>query len=413
MEAMDRSDSMQQWRKVSASGPSLSKSRLILQSAAIAGGWVPLAIAAGQSVALRMSDLGATTAVYSLIVGCGWAVSMVSLPVMGQVGDFAVRRGIDRRLLLVTGGIAMLACFALLGGVQSVAAFAMVWLLAQIPTSLIVTAASSRLAQEAPVELRGWASTAAGVGPVLAITIGAITTLALSSVPAVLFVAPAIVGAILLIPSLAMRPVPTRSLKARDASVAHSTRFYPWSLLIAIALAFSGLAVGRVYLVPLIGSVSSNASDAEVTAMASTTLLVATIGALAGTIVAGKLMRRGERALVTFGWFSLASAVPLAIFAFLTTAGQVIAVGLLLGFAIGAINAAAYGIYLNRYADRPDPGRILGLIVAAETVPYVIVPLSAAVWQASADAALIPVLFAIGAVLAIGASVLTLTRVGR
>ena len=147
--------------------------------------------------------------------------------------------------------------------------------------------------------------------------------------------------------------------------------------------------------------------------MASTTLLVATIGALAGTIVAGKLMRRGERALVTFGWFSLASAVPLAIFAFLTTAGQVIAVGLLLGFAIGAINAAAYGIYLNRYADRPDPGRILGLIVAAETVPYVIVPLSAAVWQASADAALIPVLFAIGAVLAIGASVLTLTRVGR
>ncbi len=322
---MDRSDSMQQWRKVSASGPSLSKSRVILQSAAIAGGWVPLAIAAGQRLALRMNDLGATTAVYSLIVGCGWAVSMVSLPVMGQVGDFAVRRGIDRRLLLVTGGIAMLACFALLGEVQSVAAFAMVWLLAQIPTSLIVTAASSRLAHEAPVELRGWASTAAGVGPVLAITIGAITTLALSSVLSVLFIAPAIVGAILLIPSLAMRPVPTRSLNAMDATVAHSTRFYPWSLLIAIALAFSGLAVGRVYLVPLIGSVSSNASDAEVTAMASTTLLVATIGALAGTIVAGKLMRRGERALVTFGWFSLASAVPLAIFAFLTTAGQVIA----------------------------------------------------------------------------------------
>jgi MFS family permease len=147
--------------------------------------------------------------------------------------------------------------------------------------------------------------------------------------------------------------------------------------------------------------------------MASTTLLVATIGALAGTIVAGKLMRRGERALGTFGWFSLASAVPLAIFALLTTTGQVIAVGLLLGFAIGAINAAAYGIYLHRYADRPDPGRILGLIVAAETVPYVIVPLSAAVWQASADAALIPVLFAIGAMLAIGASVLTLTRLGR
>jgi len=396
---------------VSPADASASKSRLILQSAAIAGGWVPLAIAAGQSVALRMDDLSASTAVYSLIVAGGWAVSMVSLPVMGHLADNAVRRGIDRRLLLVIGGIAMLACFALLGAVHSIATFALVWLIAQIPTSLIVTAASSRLANEAPVELRGWASTAAGVGPVLAITIGAITTLVLSSIPSVLFIAPAIVGAILLIPSLAMRPLPTRSLDASGSSAVRTTRLYPWSLLIAIALAFSGLAVGRVYLVPLIESVSSNASNTEVTAMASTTLLVATIGALVGTVVAGKLMRRGERALGTFGWFSLASAVPLAVFAFLTTTGQVIAVGLLLGFAIGAINAAAYGIYLHRYAHRADPGRILGLIIAAETVPYVIVPLSAAAWQASADAALIPVLFVIGAVLAVAASVLTLTKV--
>lgn len=389
----------------------MNKPRLILQSAAITGGWVPLAIAAGQSVALRMDDFGASTSIYSLIVAGGWAVSMVSLPVMGHVGDFAVRRGIDRRLLLVVGGIAMLACFALLGAVQSVTVFALVWLFAQIPTSLIVTAASSRLANEAPVNLRGWASTAAGVGPVLAITIGAITTLALSSVPSVLFVAPAIVGAVLLIPSLTMRPLPTQFFDAGDTSAVRTTRLYPWRLLIAIALAFSGLAVGRIYLVPLIESVSSNASDTEVTALASTTLLVATIGALVGTIVAGKLMRRGERALGTFGWFSLASAIPLAILAFLTTAGQVIAVGLLLGFAIGAINAATYGIYLDRYSHRSDPGRILGLIIAAETVPYVIVPLSAAAWQASADAALIPALFAIGAVLAIAASVLTLTKV--
>jgi len=157
-----------------------------------------------------MDDVGASTAVYSLIVAGGWAVSMVSLPVMGHLGDFVVRRGIDRRLLLVVGGIAMLACFALLGAVQNVTVFALVWLVAQIPTSLIVTAASSRLANEAPVQLRGWASTAAGVGPVLAITIGAITTLALSGVPSVLFIAPAIVGAVLLIPSLAMRPRTTR-----------------------------------------------------------------------------------------------------------------------------------------------------------------------------------------------------------
>lgn len=388
----------------------MNRSRLFMQAAAIAGGWVPLSIAAGQSVALRMDDLATSTAVYSLIVAGGWAMSMVTLPLMGHAGDVAVRRGVDRRALLAIGGIAMLACFALLGAVDSIALFALVWLLAQIPTSLIVTAASSRLANEAPVELRGWASTAAGVGPVIAITIGAITTLALSGVPSVLFFAPAVVGAVLLLPSLVMTPLATRDVIDHESSSSRGTRFYPWALLVAIALAFSGLAVGRIYLVPLIESVSGAASDSAVTAMASTTLLVATIGALVGTMIAGRLMRRGERALGTFGWFALASALPLGALALVSSIGQVIAIGALLGFAIGAINAAAYGIYLHRYSRRPDPGRILGLIVAAETVPYVIVPLSAAVWQSSTDAALIPLLFAIGAALAIAASILTLTR---
>lgn len=388
----------------------MTRTRLILQAAAIAGGWVPLSIAAGQSVALRLDDLTASTATYSLIVAAGWAVSMLSLPLMGHVTDIAVGRGVDRRILIIIGGIAMLACFALLGAVASIAAFALVWLLAQIPTSLIVTTASSRLANEAPVDARGWASTAAGVAPVIALTIGAITTLALSNVPSALFIAPAIVGAALLIPSLVMRPLATIHEEPGRSGKTLGTRLYPWTLLVAIALAFSGLAVGRIYLVPLIESVSVDTTDAEVTALASTTLLVATLGAVLGTVVAGRLMRRGERALATFGWFSLASALPLTALALVGSVGQVVAVGLLLGIAIGAINAAAYGIYLHRYAHRSDSGRILGSIISAETVPYVIVPLAAAIWQTTADSSLISLLFGVGALLAIAASILTLAR---
>lgn len=389
----------------------MTRTRLLLQAAAIAGGWVPLSIAAGQSVALRLDDLAAGTATYSLIVAAGWAMSMVTLPLMGHATDTAVKHGVDRRILILGGGIAMLACFGVLGAVTSVAAFAVVWLLAQIPTSLIVTGASSRLANEAPVECRGWASTAAGVAPVIAITIGAFTTLVLSSMPSVLFFAPAIVGTVLLIPSLLMRPLPTVVEERGESTSLRAIHFYPWSLLVAIALAFSGLAVGRIYLVPLIESVSSGSTDTQVTAMASTTLLVATLGAIAGTILAGRLMHRGERALGTFGWFALASAVPLAALALVSSIGQVIGVGLILGIAIGAINAGAYGIYLHRYSHRADSGRILGLIIAAETVPYVIVPLAAAAWQASADSSMISWLFALGAILAIAASFMTLTKV--
>jgi len=388
----------------------VTRSRLAIQAAAIAGGWVPLSIAAGQSVALRTDDLSASTAGYSLIVAGGWAVSMISLPLMGHVGDVAVSRGLDRRLLVLIGGMTMLACFALLGAVNSIPIFALVWLLAQILTSLIVTSASSRLANEVPANLRGWASTAAGVAPVIAITIGAATTLILSEVSSLLFFAPAIVGFALLIPSLCLRPLPLAPDSSAEGATRTSARLYPWTLLIAIALAFSGLAVGRIYLVPLIESVSDGLSDSDVTALASTTLLVATAGAILGTIVAGWLMRQANRALAAFGWFTLASAIPLALLALASSVGQVIGIGLLLGLVIGAINAAAYGIYLHRYAHRFDSGRILGLIVGAETLPYVIVPLLAAATQATAEAGLISALFAMGAVLAIAGSALTFLR---
>lgn len=384
------------------------KSRLILQAAAIAGGWVPLTIAAGQSVALKMDSLTASAAAYSFLIAAGWGVSMVSLPIMGSLGDNAVRRGIDRRILIAVGGVSMLLCFALMGSAGSVITFSAIWLVAQIPTALIVTSASSRLANEAPVNLRAWAAAAAGVGPILALALGAITTLVFSDMPSALFIAPAVVGAILLIPSLLIHPLPDRQMVT--GSVNRSARFFPWALLIAVALAFSGLAVGRIYLVPLIEYVSADLSTEQVTASASVTLLVATMGALLGTVVAGRLMRGGGRSLGTFGWFSLASAVPLALFIFVTTIDQLIVGGAVLGFVIGAINASIFGVYLHRYSHHADPGRILGLIIAAETVPYVIVPLAAAISQTATSSELIPFLFLGGALMSIGAGVLTLTK---
>lgn len=388
-----------------------TRARLAAQALAIVGGWVPLAIAAGQSVALRTDDLQASTASYSLIVACGWAVSMLTLPLMGHLSDKAVARGVSRRALLLVGGAGMVLAFALLGMPTSIPLFAVIWLLAQIPTSLIVTVASSRLADEAPAELRGWASTAAGLGPVLGITIGAATTLAYSGVESMLFLAPALLGFVLLLPALVLRSKPATDAEDTIHPSSAVTKTYPWSLLLTIALAFSGLAVGRIYLVPLIESLSDTASNAQVTALASTTLLIATLGAILGTVISGRLLRRGERSLSVFGWFALAAAVPLAGLALAGGVTQVMALGAIFGFIIGAINAATYGIYLHRYAHRADSGRMLGLIVAAETVPYVIVPLVAALSQASADAALIPVLFALGAALSLAAWALSFTRV--
>lgn len=397
----------------SLSTQSPGKSRLTLQAAAIAGGWVPLTIAAGQSVALQMDSLDSSAAAYSFLIAAGWGLSMVALPVMGHLGDIVVRRGIDRRILIALGGIAMLVCFAVMGMATTVLGFAAIWLLAQFPTALIVTAASSRLANEASANLRFWASTAAGLGPVIAVMLGAATTLVLSDNPSVLFIAPAVVGCVLLIPSLMMQPLPVSETMTR--SVNRSQRSYPWAFLFSIALIFSGLAVGRIYLVPLIELVSTDLSVERVTATASITLLAATFGALVGALVAGRLMRSGDRHLSIFSWFAFSSAVPLLLLAFASSVGQVIAIGVVLGISLGAVSVSIYGIYLNKFSHGVDSGRTFGLIVTAETVPYAIFPLAAAIFQTATSSALIPILFICGALLSIGAAVLSrvMARKGR
>lgn len=372
-----------------------------------------MTIAAGQSVALQMDSFEASAAAYSFLIAAGWGLSMVALPVMGHVGDIVVRRGIDRRILIALGGIAMLACFAVMGVATTTSGFTIMWLLAQFPTAVIVTAASSRLANEAPPNLRFWASTAAGMGPVIAVMVGAATTLALSDIPSALFIAPAVIGCVMLIPSLVMKPLPVGETETRSKN--RTTRAYPWVFLFSIALIFSGLAVGRIYVVPLIELVSTNLSVQQVTATASMTLLAATFGALIGALVAGRLMRSGDRYLSIFSWSALSSAVPLSLLAFASSIEQVIAIGVVLGISLGAVSVSIYGIYLNRFSHGVDSGRTFGLIVTAETLPYAMFPLAAGILQSATSSSLIPILFICGALLSISAALLSrvTTHFGR
>ncbi len=351
-----------------------------------------------------------TPAGYSLVIAAGWAVSLIALPVMGHLGDRAAAAGIGRRPLVLIAGVAMVPAALLLTTAGTVPVFALAWLLAQIPTALVVTAASSRLAQEAPPDFRGWAATAAGIAPVLATTIGAATTLAFSSMPSMLFIAPALVGLALIVPSTLLRTMTSVPNEGHAPQDTPGKSFYPWSLLTAVALAFSGLAVGRIYLVPLIESVSGGLSTERVSVLASTTLIIATLGALAGAAVTGYIARQDSRTVSAFTLFSLIAAVPLAGLALVSSISQIYVMGALLGFTIGAINSAVYAIFLHRYSQRIDQGRILGLIIAAETVPYVLVPLAAAAAQATVNAEIISALFAVGALLAVAAAIVTHLR---
>lgn len=383
------------------------KTRLAIQGLAIAGGWVPIAIAAGQSVAIRIDSFaGSTTAQYSIVIALGWLVEMIALPFMGRLSDYSTSHKLSRRLMLALGALTSLIAAFALEAVNSVPAFALIWMLAQFPAAFVISVAATNLAAEAADELQGWAAGIAGMAFALSLLVGAITALATSNTSSLLFIAPAIAGAVLVIPACVMKPLEHQSNQQKpDHALAH----HPWALLAVIALVFSGVAVGRIYAVPLIEDIAHSFTDKQVTDASSYALIAATLLAFVGNATTGKLIQVGKSPLQVLAWMCAIAALPLIAFTMISSIAWFIAMAGLLGLVIGAVTSAAYAVYLARFANGPDSGRNFGLLTAAETIPYVIVPLIAAGTQEATNSAVLTGLFLIGAVLAVVAGVISIT----
>ena len=135
--------------------------------------------------------------------------------------------------------------------------------------------------------------------------------------------------------------------------------------------------------------------------MASFAVLAATLAALLVNVVAARLVRYDKRSVTALRVFCALTAIPLFGLAIAASIPQVIAIAGLLGFAVGALTSSIYGVYLAKHSHRFDAGRNFGLIVAAETAPYVVVPLIAAATQATSDHTILTSLFLAGSVFAL------------
>ena len=372
-----------------------------------------MAIASGQTVAVRMEQIAAGDewlAAYSLLIAGGWATSLLALPSAGRLSDRLAQRGVGRRAVAAVGAVGMVAAAYLLMLAPTIPWFALAWLCAQIPSALVVAASSARLADTATPSTRGWAAGAAGVAPTAALLIGATTVLVLQQSLALSILVPALVGLVLVIPSLLVE-TPLHRPHAGSAATAGSVRRIRW-LLLTIVFAFCGVAAGRIYVIPLLQSITDDETP-HILALASTAVILATLAAAAASVAVGRVVRLPQRAPTAFVVLAIAGALPLLGLAFARTIPVVFACALLLGGVVGGLNAATHGLYLHRYAPDGEHGQDLGLIAAAETVPYVIVPLLAAGPQAATNSSVLMLLFLAGALASVGAASFAWLRMRR
>jgi len=169
-------------------------------AAGVLGGWLSVLPPSVLTLALRTDEWNVSATMYANILAVGWLAMLISLVVTGRFNDSLEART-GSRLLFVRAGAPLIAVSGVLLAIApSFNWLFAVWIFAQIPAAMVVTAALAIGGDASPVNRRGIASGLVGAAPIVALLIGSLLVRVLGDSIALAFAVPALMGAVLAIP---------------------------------------------------------------------------------------------------------------------------------------------------------------------------------------------------------------------
>lgn len=401
--------------------------RLLGRTLALAGAWLPITFSSAILLPQRVEAIVADpswSATYAGVSATGWASVVIGLTVSGHLEDTGrLRRMGDRRTVILLAVLVLVAGSSLMLATTMPALVAL-WLATLLPSAFCVTLLAARLAGSGAGTIR--AASAIGSAPILAMLLGSVAITAVPVAGGARFVLIAALAAATMLlgsagvtpPSTSMShtaasaasdspasaatlPVPLPPIT--DAAVRSSLRRHR-RLLAAVALVdtatvtFTFVIVPLVFLLPLTAAV-------EPGAYAERLVLIATACALAAVWFAPLLrgLRARPRALFTLSGLVAASTLAAAPF---VGATALLLITMAAGTAIGASNAATFGLFLSDPVSHEQRATGLGLLNAMPSLPAALIPIAATpLLRWSPDRGLTIVMVSAALAAAIGASI--------
>ncbi|MGW0246161.1 MFS transporter [Nocardia goodfellowii] len=369
----------------------MSRAFIAKVTVATVGAFMSYVSVLSYSLALRIDDLAPGHEEYlGYITGAGGLVALVSTPLAGVFSDRCRSRYGRRRPFLIGGLLVGSAALLVIGTAPNLPILAAGWLLAVFGWAAVAMSAIMGLvADKVPEQQRGRVSGLTGfaqlASPVLGIGIASLA----SSNNLLLVLAPAVVGAGLIMP-LALRPEEgDASVHGRSDRLEFSAllgkfvfdpRRYPdfsWNWL-GRFLFFVGLTFNTTFTTFLFAQrmgVEVDEVGMVVAATAGGGLVATTLGALGGGFLSDRIRRR--RVFVLLSGIVFASGAVV-----MTLSGGV--VGLVAGAVIsnvgmGAFSAVDQAVMLDVLPDLGEAGRFIGIMNYATQIPHAIAPLAATV----------------------------------
>lgn len=361
------------------------------------GIWVALLTPSGVTLSLRVGQLNPDHKAASLAIvsSVGALAAMLGTPIFGTLSDRSTSRFGQRRPFILCGfAVGMAAIFGI-GFAPSIFFVSLGWVITQLAFGAAIAALMSVLPERVPHHIRGKTSGFMGITSQVGIVFGAVLVQIVGTQGSFMFVVPAVLGALLLLPFLLLlrENAKTReevghvSLKPLLTSMWISPRKHPNYAIAWFGRAFCWLGLQLLvtyktyFLIDHLGYTTENVAPVLTAAM-FTLAVTLSFASICGGWVSDKVGRR--KPFVFFA--SLIFVVAMVIIAFATTVTHFI-----IGIAIAGLGQ---GIYLSvDYAlvasllpdDRKEAAKGMSVYNLSSNIPSTLAP------------TLAPALLAIGA----------------
>jgi MFS family permease len=396
---------------------------LVAAVAAVLGGWLIVMPGAVLTLALRVGEFGEVTNTtdYSVILALGWLALIVSLIAIGKLSDALLKRYSTRRYLLLIAMPLLVVAALILMTASTPEALGAGWILIQLPAAAIIATALATAGDSMPLGMRGIASGFIGAAPLLALLLGtALIRILQSDINLALFFLP-VIGLLLTIPLSVMRVSPPQPLTPEISSSPPTATRVPGRWWISTWLAFLvadfllswATSTANSY-VTLFVEFNSALLASDVASSATFLVLIATLTAIAGSVVGGLLSKSRSQSAVVFGSATAVVGIAITIIVLFPNPWGLTIGALFLGMGFGFANGAEFAFALSVNDSSEILGRNLGTLTATTSVPYVLVPALATFLLQDSPATGLSILFAGAAIAAfVGAAIALSLRTDR
>ncbi|KQR66021.1 MFS transporter [Frigoribacterium sp. Leaf172] len=362
---------------------------IALYTVANLGLWLAVYAPALVTLSIRMRETAGENAVnaYGLIVGVGALFAMFGNPLFGRLSDRSRSRFGRRRPFFIGGMIVGVAALAVIGFATSIPVILVAWCVAQLAYNAAIATLTAVLADEIPAAQRGKVAGLAGVCNYGSLAVAAYVAAWFSFNTALMFIAPAVIGLVLV---LVFAPV----LKERRTSEAlaplsfktfittfwvsplkHPDFAWAWWSRFFIVLAWMCLLTYQsFFLIDRLGYTNDNVATALGTA---SLVLVAgiVIGSSGGGWLSDKLQRR--KIFIVVATFIAAIGFP--VIAFADSIGAFYLGVVVVGLGIGIHMSVDLALIADLLPDADEAGKDLGVFNIANALPQSLAPVFAAI----------------------------------